>query len=115
MEINPTAHSLGLRGVIITTSAAMAATAAGPPMALNAAAPAAISAALPLIGSDIQTPRNEKARSRRALKKPPGGGYCAKALVMQIARSNSSQTEGMPWFYWASTGSQQSVSKEEVP
>ncbi|GAQ30196.1 hypothetical protein SAMD00023378_3879 [Ralstonia sp. NT80] len=66
VEIRATAHSPRVRGSVITITTIVAstlappATAAGPPKALKAAAPAAPAAALPLIGSDIQTPRNEK-------------------------------------------------------
>ncbi|WP_316898705.1 acyltransferase family protein [Ralstonia edaphi] len=72
VEIKATAHSPRFFGNVITITTIVAstlappATAAGPPKALKAAAPAAPAAALPLIGSDIQTPRNEKARSGRA-------------------------------------------------
>ena len=62
VEISATAHSPRARGNVITITTMVAsalaqpATAAGPPMALKAAAPAAPAAALLLIGSDIGSP-----------------------------------------------------------
>ncbi|MGO4412127.1 hypothetical protein AB4Z27_04125 [Cupriavidus sp. KB_39] len=63
MLINATAHSESLRGLVMhitTMGTSLAPT--KPPMSFQPATPAA----LPVIGSDVQFPENEKTRSRRA-------------------------------------------------
>jgi len=70
VEIKATAHSARFFGSVITITTIVASTLAPPVAAVGsrkALKAAASAAALPLIDSEIQAPRNENARSARAI------------------------------------------------